>query len=268
MADPGQLEQVLVNLAVNARDAMPSGGKLTIDTAAVDVDSHDAAARGGLDPGRYLRLRVSDTGTGMPPEVVDRAFDPFFTTKPSGEGTGLGLATVYGIITQAGGTVQIYSEPGLGTTITVLLPTTDEAPQLDRDEPTGDGLQGQGQTILVVEDEAALREVTSRILRRGGYVVLAADGGDSALTLAAEHPGVIDVLLTDVVMPGMLGKEVAHRLLMQRPTTRVLYMSGYAQPVLASHGTLDPDVYLLEKPFTGTELLTAIRYQLRLTGRP
>ncbi len=261
MADPGQLEQVLVNLAVNARDAMPSGGQLTIDTNIVDVDVQHAA-RAGLEPARYVRLRVSDTGTGMPADVVDRAFDPFFTTKPSGEGTGLGLATVYGIVTQAGGTVHIYSEPGLGTTITVLLPTTAQAPQDQSDAGADRNLHGQGQTVLVVEDEAALRQVTSRILRRGGYTVLTADDGADALRIATEHPDPIDVLVTDVVMPGMLGKEVAQRVTVIRPQIKVLYMSGYAQPVLASHGTLDPDVYLLEKPFTSVELLAAVQDQL------
>jgi CheY-like chemotaxis protein len=259
MADPGQLEQVLVNLAVNARDAMPSGGQLTIDTNVVDVDGDHAAVRGGFTPGRYVRLRVSDTGTGMPKDVVDRAFDPFFTTKPSGEGTGLGLATVYGIVTQAGGTVHIYSEPGLGTTISVLLPATSEQPTGPAESIADRDLRGQGQTVLVVEDEAALRQVTSRILRRGGYTVLVAEDGPDALRIAGEHPEPIDVLVTDVIMPGMLGKEVAQRVTEIRPQIKVLYMSGYAQPVLASHGTLDRDVYLLEKPFTSIELLAAVQ---------
>jgi two-component system cell cycle sensor histidine kinase/response regulator CckA len=265
MADPGQLEQVLVNLCVNARDAMPSGGQITVDTSFVDIEADlDGGHPAGLDPGRYVRLRVSDTGTGMPPEVIDRAFDPFFTTKPSGEGTGLGLATVYGIVTQAGGRVQIYSEAGLGTTITVLLPTTDEVVQADGADAAGDGLRGQGQVVLVVEDEEPLREVTGRILRRGGYTVLAAADGHEAIRLAGEQDGKIDVVLTDVIMPKMLGKEVVQRIREKLPAVRVLYMSGYAHPVLASHGTLDPDVYLLEKPFTSAELLTAIRDQLNL----
>jgi PAS domain S-box-containing protein len=252
MADPGQLEQVLVNLAVNARDAMPAGGRLGIDTAV-----HDTAA------GRFVRVAVTDTGTGMPAEVVDRAFDPFFTTKPSGEGTGLGLATVYGIITQAGGTVTIDSAPGHGTTINVLLPATAEALPDAEAGPAERGLHGHGQTVLVVEDEAALRQVTARILRRAGYTVIVAEDGATALKLAEEHPEPIDVLLTDVVMPGMVGTEVAARLAADRPRLKVLFMSGYAQPVLASHGTLDPDVCLIEKPFTGTELLRAVHDQLR-----
>jgi two-component system cell cycle sensor histidine kinase/response regulator CckA len=263
MADPGQLEQVLVNLAVNARDAMPGGGHLTIDSAAVSVDAEHAAGRAGLSPGRYVRIRVSDTGTGMPKDVVDKAFDPFFTTKPSGQGTGLGLATVYGIITQAGGTVQIYSEAGLGTTITVLLPVTDAAVAAESEPPARADVDGRGTTVLVVEDEDALREVTERILLRAGYTVLTAADGVEALQLAAAFPDRIDVLLSDVIMPGMLGKDIAEALVAERPDTRVLFMSGYAQPVLTTHGTLSADVHLLEKPFTSAELMHALQEQLR-----
>ncbi|MFI7540316.1 PAS domain S-box protein [Actinoplanes sp. NPDC049599] len=263
MADPGQLEQVLVNLAVNARDAMPAGGHLTIDTAAVIVDSDHAAGRAGLHPGRYVRVRVSDTGTGMPKNVIDKAFDPFFTTKPNGQGTGLGLATVYGIITQSGGTVQIYSEAGLGTTITVLLPVTDEEVTTEPALPSPAEVDGSGTTVLVVEDEDALREVTERILVRAGYTVLTAADGIAALTLAHAHPDRIDVLLTDVIMPGMLGRDIADAVVAARPDTRVLFMSGYAQPVLTTHGTLSADVYLLEKPFTSAELMQALQEQLR-----
>jgi two-component system cell cycle sensor histidine kinase/response regulator CckA len=263
MADPGQLEQVLVNLAVNARDAMPGGGHLTIDTTAVTVDADHAAARAGLDPGRYVRIRVSDTGTGMPKEVVDKAFDPFFTTKPSGQGTGLGLATVYGIITQAGGTVQIYSEADLGTTITVLVPVTDAAVPAEAGPQLPVDVDGHGTTVLVVEDEDALRLVTERILLRAGYTVLTAADGAEALRRAEAHAGRIDVLLTDVIMPGMLGRDVAAAIVAARPDTRVLFMSGYAQPVLTTHGTLAADVHLLEKPFTSAELMQSLQEQLR-----
>jgi two-component system, cell cycle sensor histidine kinase and response regulator CckA len=253
-ADPGQIEQVLVNLALNARDAMPSGGNLVIDTAPFVSDA----------VGECVRLRVCDSGRGMAPEVVERAFEPFFTTKPSGEATGLGLATVYGIVTQAGGDVALSSEPGLGTTVSILIPASAEAaaaPGPAVDEPAA-GSDGHGETLLVVEDEAALRDVAGRILSKAGYRVLAADGGTQALELAALHEGAIDLLVSDVVMPGMLGKELAERLVNTRPDTRVLYMSGYAQPVLASQGTLDPGVALLEKPFTAADLLSAVRRRL------
>jgi two-component system, cell cycle sensor histidine kinase and response regulator CckA len=261
VCDPGQIEQLLLNLAVNARDAMPHGGNLVIDTAL-----HPLAEDGlDLEPGDYVRLRVCDSGKGMTPDVVERAFEPFFTTKASGEGTGLGLATVYGIVTQAGGAVSISSEPGLGTTVTVLLPVgasaVDEAATA-QPAPAAPATTGHGETLLVVEDEAALRDVAGRILSGAGYRVLAADGGLQALELAALHEGDIDLLVSDVVMPGMLGKELAERLVDVRPGTRVLYMSGYAQPVLASQGTLDPGVALLEKPFTADDLLSAVRERL------
>jgi two-component system, cell cycle sensor histidine kinase and response regulator CckA len=260
-ADPGQIEQVLVNLAVNARDAMPAGGRLTIQTSAVDLDDGNA----GLEPGRYARIRVSDNGAGMSKEVVDRAFEPFYTTKRSGEGTGLGLATVYGIVTQAHGSVHLYSEPGIGTTVSVLLPVTAEpTATVPAAEPEAvPALAGDGETVLVVEDEPALKELACRILDRAGYRVLAADSGGAALELADGHTGHIDLLLTDVIMPGMLGKELAERMQARDPTVRVLFMSGYAQPILASRGTLDPGVTLIEKPFGRTELLTAVREQLR-----
>ena len=257
LADPGQIEQVLVNLAVNARDAMPGGGKLIVATASAEVDTDHAASRVGLAPGRYDSLKVSDTGTGMPQEVIDRAFEPFFTTKPSGEGTGLGLATVYGIITQLGGYVQIYSEPGLGTTFTILLPetsrpATEEAPA----PPAAQG--GAGQTVLVVEDEAAMREVTHRILTRNGYQVITAVNGRDAVQVAAGYSGDIDVLLTDVVMPQMLGKEAAERIRAVYPAIKVLFMSGYTQGILDTQGVVETGVNLIEKPFTEASLLAKL----------
>ena len=257
ICDPAQIEQLLVSLAVNARDAMPAGGNLVIDTASFAVDE----AHPELEPGDYVRLRIGDSGKGMTPEVVERAFEPFFTTKASGEGTGLGLATVYGIVTQAGGSVSISSEPGLGTTVSVLLPASGSAPAAPVVEQPAT-TTGHGETLLVVEDEDALRDVAGRILSGAGYRVLAADGGVQALELAARHDGEIDLLVSDVVMPGMLGKELAERLTGVRPDTRVLYMSGYAQPVLASQGTLEPGVALLEKPFTAADLLSAVRKRL------
>jgi signal transduction histidine kinase/CheY-like chemotaxis protein len=257
MADYGQLEQVLVNLAVNARDAMPDGGTLTLDTENVVADAAYAGVRTGLAPGRYVRLRVSDTGVGMPPEVAAQAFDPFFTTKPKGEGTGLGLATIYGIVTEAGGHVQIYSEPGLGTTLTVLLPATD-APAPVAVERDREPRRGSGETILVVEDEPAMLEVARRLLENGGYRVLTAGGGQEALGVVAAHDGRIDLLLTDVVMPGMLGKEVAARVSELRPGIAVLYMSGYAQSVIGPMGDLANGHSIIDKPFTEAALLERV----------
>jgi PAS domain S-box-containing protein len=256
--DSGQLEQVLVNLAVNARDAMPGGGRLTIDTENLEVDDDYAATRPGVLPGRYVRLRVSDTGTGMDSATLQRAFEPFFTTKPKGEGTGLGLASVYGIVTQAGGRVQIYSEPGHGTTITALLPATEEArAQASPGQPIQQ--TGGNETILVVEDEDALREVTRRILARNGYQVITAARGAEALQVMTAPGPAIELLVTDVVMPEMLGTEVAERARALRPGIRVLYISGYAQTVLGSQGTVDADVVLLEKPFSEPQLLAHVR---------
>jgi two-component system, cell cycle sensor histidine kinase and response regulator CckA len=258
-ADPGQLDQVLVNLAVNARDAMPRGGTITIETGDITVDRDYAAGRPALRTGHYVRLRFSDTGTGMPAEVIERAFEPFYTTKPAGKGTGLGLATVYGIITAAGGDLSIYSEPGQGTTFTILMPTTDAEPA-ELEEPAEpaptDYRRG---TVLAVEDEPALRDVLHRILAGAGHEALIAADGPAALTLATEYPGHIDVLLTDVVMPHMLGKDLAERFLAARPGAGVLFMSGYARPALASQGTLDPEVTLVEKPFSKNQLLAAVQ---------
>ena len=258
VADPGQIEQVLVNLAVNARDAMRSGGTLTIDTGNVDLDADYAAQQPSLAVGRYVRLRVSDTGEGMPEEVIRHAWEPFFTTKAKGEGTGLGLATVYGIITQAGGGVRLYSEIGSGTTISLLLPATDAPLVIAEPSPAPRSRTVRGGTVLVVEDEDALREVTCRIMSRQGYKVLQAASGIEALAIAESHPDRIDLLLTDVIMPGMLGKEVSERVTAIRPETRVLYMSGYAQPVLASQGTLDEAVVLVEKPFSESDLMDRV----------
>jgi signal transduction histidine kinase len=257
-ADAGQLEQVLVNLAVNARDAMPGGGKLTIDTANITVDETYAEGRPGLKPGRYTRLRVSDTGTGIPPEVLARVFEPFFTTKPAGKGTGLGLATFYGIITGAGGYVQIYSEPGLGTTVTGLLPATSEEAASSQAPPAAPP-RGRGETILLVEDEASLQELASRLLTRNGYQVRVAPTASAAPGIAADTRQAIDLLLTDVVMPEMLGNEVARRVHAARPALPVLYMSGYAQPILDTHGAFAHQIDLLEKPFTEATLLTRVR---------
>jgi PAS domain S-box-containing protein len=258
LIDPGQLEQVLVNLAVNARDAMPDGGTLRIDTSNVDLDDEYAAARAELSPGPHVRLRVSDTGLGMPAATMQRAFDPFFTTKPPGEGTGLGLATVYGIIHQAGGRSQIYSEPDVGTTITVLLPPTEQTSISSSRAQAGSPERRCEETILLVEDEQALREVTRRILVAAGYEVIVAADGIDALAAAAAHRDRIDVLLSDVIMPRMNGPQVAEQLFAQRPSIRVLLMSGFAEPILNKGGHLGAGVTLIEKPLSGPALLTKL----------
>jgi signal transduction histidine kinase/CheY-like chemotaxis protein len=257
VSDYGQIEQVLVNLAVNARDAMPEGGALTLDTENVNADAAYVATHQALEPGRYVRLRVSDTGVGMPREVAERAFEPFFTTKPEGEGTGLGLATIHGIVTGAGGHVHVYSEPGLGTTLTILLPATD-APLPAAAEAGAPPRRGAGETILVVDDEPAMREVARRLLEGAGYRLLTASGGEEALRCAAEYEGEIHLLLTDVVMPGMLGKEVAARVAEVRPGIRVLYMSGYAPAVIQPMGDLAGGEAILDKPFTEAALLDRV----------
>jgi two-component system cell cycle sensor histidine kinase/response regulator CckA len=244
-ADPTQLEQVLMNLAVNARDAMPSGGELHIGLAAVEEDDEPPA----------VRLTVRDTGEGMKPEVVERAFEPFFSTKPKGQGTGLGLATVYGIVTQAGGTIEIQSTPGEGTTVEVVLPATDATPHSEPAPSEDESDAARRETILVVEDEDAVRRLTCRILSGAGYRVLEAADGADALARWEEHPGEIDLLLTDVVMPGMSGRQLAERL-----ETDPVFMSGYTDDVVLRHG-LD-GVRLVQKPFDEPTLLGAIRSAL------
>lgn len=258
MIDSGQLSQVLTNLAVNSRDAMPKGGKLTIDVANVDVDFAYATARPALKPGRYVRLRVSDTGAGMDKKTLEHAFEPFFTTKPRGQGTGLGLATIYGIVTQAGGNIEVYSEPSLGTRVSVLLPATDQAAPAEvvtRDAPRA----RNSETVLVVEDSDDLREIVERILTQSGYQVMVAAGGAEAIEMSEKFGGHIDLLLTDVVMPHMQGNELAPQLVRARPDLRVLYMSGFAQPALAADGTLPPEMDLLDKPFNEPTLLARVR---------
>jgi PAS domain S-box-containing protein len=262
LADPGQVEQILVNLAVNARDAMSGGGTLSIHTANADVDQEYAGVA-SLSPGRYVALKVSDTGTGMPPEVISRAFEPFFTTKPKGQGTGLGLATIYGIVTQAGGSVQIYSEPGLGTAVTVMLPvatrplpTSEQRP--DVAEP------GHGELVLVVDDDAAVRGVTQRMLAGHGYQVMVAASGHEAIEAATVSAGRIDALVTDVVMHGMQGPELARRIRELQPGISILYVSGYPEGLLDARGVLEQGLSFLEKPFTEASLLKKLCTLLRV----
>jgi PAS domain S-box-containing protein len=261
MIDSGQLSQVLTNLAVNSRDAMPKGGKITIDVENIDVDAVYAASRPGLKAGRYVQLRVSDTGAGMDKQTVEHAFEPFFTTKPRGQGTGLGLATVYGIVKQAGGYIDVDSEPGAGTRIAIFLPATDQtqpAPEVVVSSPPSRATE----TVLVVEDSDDLREIAGRILSKHGYQVMAAANGPDALEMARSFTGHIDLLLTDVIMPQMNGSELAPRLVASRPDLRVLYMSGFASTALGRPGTLPAEVALLDKPFTEPDLLSRVRQAL------
>jgi len=263
LVDPGQIDQMILNLAVNARDAMPDGGTLTVTTQSLTVDRALAAEWSSVLPGHYVCVTIADTGIGMPDDVIKHAFEPFYTTKSKGEGSGLGLATVYGIVTQAEGHVRITSTPGEGTAFTILLPVTTQTPTEAAHTPPG-RYTATGQTVLIVEDEEALREVTRRLLTRQGYTVITAGDGAEALEAASVYRGDIDLLLTDVIMPQMLGKEAAARIREGRPGIRVLYMSGYAQPILASQGRLDPDVILLDKPFTERELLDKVNTALTL----
>jgi PAS domain S-box-containing protein len=262
LADRGQMEQVLLNLAVNARDAMPTGGTLIIDTDNFTVDDIYATRDQRLQAGPHVRLRVADTGTGMDRDTIERAFEPFFSTKPKEKGSGLGLATVYGIVNQAGGMVDLDSDLGTGTTITILLPSAVSAgAQSEPRRPATRRSQG-GETILVVEDEDLVLDVANRILTTHGYRVLAARGGSEALALINEHRGTIHLLLTDVVMPGLTGKQVAERVTELRPKIRVLYMSGYPESVITSQGVVQRGIHLVSKPFVAADLLDHVRATL------
>lgn len=262
LADRGQMEQVLLNLAVNARDAMPTGGTLIIDTENFIVDDAYAAQDPRLQAGPHVRLRVSDSGTGMDLDTIERAFEPFFSTKPKEKGSGLGLATVYGIVNQAGGMVDLESHVDTGTTVTILLPSVVSAPaQPDVPRSTSRRRHG-GETILVVEDEDLVLDVASRILTRHGYRVIAARGGANALELIANHRGTIHLLLTDVVMPGLTGKQVAERVTALLPRIRVLYMSGYPESVITSQGVVQRGINLVSKPFVASNLLDHVRATL------
>lgn len=257
----GQVEQILINLSVNGRDAMKPGGTLTIATQALTLADGAMIAKLALAPGRYVELLVADTGGGMDPEVVSQAFDPFFTTKPTGHGTGLGLATVYGIVRQAGGQVAIDSEPGSGTEVRIYLPAA------GAEQPTGsprpeESRNGDSEIVLLVEDEAPVRKLAERILAGHGYRVLTAENGDSALNACRDHEGPIDLLLTDVVMPGLSGAELAEETRQLRPDIAVLYMSGYTGDVVSHTASLDPDAPLIEKPFTSKDLLVSVERAL------
>ena len=258
-ADPGQLEQVLMNLAVNARDAMPNGGKLTIETANAELDESYTREHFPARPGPYVMLAVSDTGTGMSAEVQSHLFEPFFTTKEKGKGTGLGLATVYGIVKQSGGYVWVYTEPGHGTTFKIYLPRVDAAPAPRVSGVQASPVEDGTETVLLAEDETAVRAVARHTLQRHGYTVLEAPSAEAALDLAQRHSGPIHLLLTDVVMPGMSGRALALRLSELRPELRVIYMSGYPEEAITRHGVLERGFTYVQKPFTPEGLARKVR---------
>jgi len=260
VADPGQVGQILVNLAVNARDSMPYGGQLTIETRDVRLDAAYEQRHTTMQAGDYVMLSVTDTGAGMDRETQERIFDPFFTTKPVGKGTGLGLSTVYGIVTQSGGQIFVYSEVGQGTTFKIYLP---------RAQPDGGGAAPaeevdavatvNAETVLLVEDEDSVRRFAGRVLRRAGYTVLDAHDGIEALRIASAYEGTIPILVTDVVMPGMSGRVLADRFIALHPEARVLFMSGYTNDAIVHHRVPNSEATLLEKPFDPATLLRAVR---------
>ena len=262
-ADPGQLDQILVNLAVNARDAMPRGGKFILETRAEKFDEAFAEQHQAMAAGKYVLLAVSDTGSGMDEATASRIFEPFFTTKEMGKGTGLGLATVYGIVKQSAGHILVYSEPGHGTTFKIYLPSADHKIGLgSKSEVETVAPKRQGTTILLVEDDEIMRSLTRQLLEEHGYTVIEADDGKSALERVESHPGPIDLLLTDVVMRRMSGPELVERLSVSRPNLKVVFMSGYTGELIAEREVLKRGITLLEKPFSRTALLNTIHTTL------
>ena len=259
--DPGMIEQVVMNLAVNSRDAMPNGGKLTIETSNVTHDEEYASHHVSVKPGYYVMLAISDTGCGMDKETQSHLFEPFFTTKETGKGTGLGLSTVYGIIKQSEGNIWAYSEPGLGTTFKIYLPRAEKAAKAYKPKlkPKEAGVQGGTETILLVEDEEAVRSMVSKVLQNKGYTVLEAHQGNEAIEVSGRYEGSINLMVTDVIMPQMSGRELAGRLAPMRPEMHVLYMSGYPDNTIVQHGVLEPGTAFLQKPFTINALELKVR---------
>jgi len=266
-ADKSQLEQVVMNLVVNARDAMPEGGVLTIDVQAVHFGDEYLSAQHGVAPGRYIMMAVSDNGVGMDTATTAQIFEPFFSTKGPGHGTGLGLATVFGIVKQNGGNIWVYSEPGQGTTFKLYLPESEEGPSVPLPVPAEPAPVSREVTILVVEDEAQLRSMVSLVLRAEGYLVLEAEDPLRAIELSRAQAGPIDLLLTDVVMPHLNGRKLAERLEPSRPEMRVVYMSGYTEHTIVHQGVLDPSIHFLPKPIVPSTLRNIVRQVLRDPSR-
>jgi len=265
-SDAGQIEQVIMNMAINARDAMPNGGRLTLETANVSFDQKSVGRDPELKPGDYVMLAISDTGTGMTAEVKTRVFEPFFSTKDAGEGTGLGLSTCYGIIKQSGGHISVYSEPALGTTFKIYLPQVERQTKIPTQRLDSPSLPRGTETILLVEDDPALRDMAASLLRRLGYTVLPAANGIEALGLKQQRGlGHVDLLFTDVVMPHMSGKELSERVQALYPLTKVLFTSAYTENAVIHQGVFDKGLALLQKPFTPSELAHKLR---ELLDRP
>jgi len=261
-ADPTQVEQIIMNLVVNARDAMPMGGRLSISTSNCQLDEEYVRKHSSTRSGSYVMIAVTDSGSGIPPEVQSRIFEPFFTTKEPGKGTGLGLSTVYGIVTQSGGHIWVYSEMGKGTTFKIYLPQVQEKISANSQPQEEVDLSGT-ETVLLVEDAPNLRELAREFLANNGYTVLEASNGAEALELAGQHQGEIDLLLTDVIMPGMSGAELARKVMETRPSMQVIYASGYTADAISHHGVLDEGVVLIEKPYTRDKLLRKVHEVLR-----
>jgi two-component system cell cycle sensor histidine kinase/response regulator CckA len=267
-ADPGQIGQVIMNLAANSRDAMPHGGRFLVETSNVMVDAAFGAEHANMPPGPYVLLSVADTGSGMTPEVRAHIFEPFFTTKETGKGTGLGLATVYGIVKQSGGYIWAYSEPGQGASFKVYLPLVHAVPERLQPAPAPAANCHGSETLLVVEDEEGVRTLVRDYLRMNGYTVLEAGHGEDALRIACEYPGEISLMITDVIMPGMNGRELAERMTILRPGMKVLYMSGYAETTVYRKGVLEPGAPFLQKPFGPPDLGRKVRDVLGTERQP
>jgi two-component system, cell cycle sensor histidine kinase and response regulator CckA len=268
MADRGQLEQVIMNLVVNARDAIPGEGTITVQTSCLDLDERYSAGGLDLDPGRYVLIAVTDTGIGMDPITQRQIFEPFFTTKREGEGTGLGLATVYGIVRQSGGHISVYSEPGKGSTIKVYLPAATRRTPRPRPAPgpapapEGKNMSEVGETVLLVEDDDAIRALATRILRSRGYPVLAAENGAAAIAAVKDYKGRIDLLLTDLMMPGLSGEDLAVKIRQLVPGIAVMFMSGFSGPS-QDDAARAHDATFLEKPFAPDELARRVAEALK-----